>query len=308
MKSTICRKLIIIALFVLTANYQVISQQVSFVADWKPPEPRTKYWTIFAPKPFKGDNIFKDEADGWLADAIENVEVGYLSPIKDQEITEYISKIGKNLAIYSTKPKKEYEFIVLNKEEPNAMNIGGGRIYINIGMLRKVENEDELIGVLAHEISHDAFAHVAKTVTRQLFWMLGERKVKTAEEAETALRSLLKEYEKKTLAAIGENLLGFQRFDELEADRAAFYNAFKAGYSPRYLGIILKRLKNEDEKESGKPEFIEQIFNVLFGSHPPTSQRIDAISWESNFVKMPKKDEFFQNAAFKAMKAKLKTL
>jgi predicted Zn-dependent protease len=307
MKPIIYRKFVIVALFVLTANYQVISQQVKAETDWKPPEARIKSWTIFAPKPFTGDNIFKDDADGWLADAIENVEIDYLSPIKDQEIADYVSKIGKNLAIYSTNPKKEYKFIVLNDERVNAYTIGGGRIYINIGMLRKVENEDELIGVLAHEIGHDAFAHVAKTVTRQLFWMLGERKVKTAEDAETVLKNLLKEYEKKPLAAISEALFGFRKLNELEADRAAFYNSFKAGYNPRCYKRLMERVKKEEDSDDDV-EFIEKIFNLLFSSHPPTSQRITALKWESNFVKMPPNDDFYKNAAFDAMKTRLKNL
>jgi predicted Zn-dependent protease len=184
------------------------------------------------------------------------------------------------------------------------MNMGGGRIYINLGMLKVLESEDDLAGVLAHEIAHDAFGHAPKAVTRQLFWMKGTRKVKTSAEVESALKTLLSEYEKKPFAAFGENLLGFARFNELEADRAAFYNTYKAGYNPHALATVLKRMEREIKEEMGKDYRMYQFLTVLCGSHPPTGQRSMAFSWESNFVKMPPKDARHQSSAFDVMKAK----
>jgi predicted Zn-dependent protease len=73
-----------------------------------------------------------------------------------------------------------------------------------------------------------------------MFWMTGTRKVKTPAEVELALAKLLGEYEKKPTAAIGESLLGFARFAELEADRAAFYNAYQAGYNPYALATMTR--------------------------------------------------------------------
>ncbi len=140
-------------------------------------------------------------------------------------------------------------------------------------------------------------------VTRQLFWMTGTRKVKTSAEVESALAKLLAEYEKKPLAAIGESLLGFARFGELEADRAAFYNLYKAGYNPRALTTVLKRMEHETKEEMGKDYGWYQFIVLLFGSHPPTPQRSMAFSWESNFVKMPQGDARHHSAAFDAMKA-----
>ena len=78
--------------------------------------------------------------------------------------------------------------------------------------------EDELASVIAHEIGHDAFLHAPKTVTRQMFWMTHRRKVTSLEDTVNALRDLNTAYEKHTLAAIGENLLGWSRFNELEAE------------------------------------------------------------------------------------------
>lgn len=270
--------------------------------EWKPPVSRDKAKTPFAPKPIGGDNIFKGDAEKWLADAIVKIETGVLTPVNDNSINDYISQVGKNLALYSTAPKKDYTFVVLDDDEPNAMNVGGGRIYVNLGMLKTVESEDELAGILAHEIGHDAFQHAPKTVTRQLFWMKGTRKVSTPEEAEKVLNDLLEAYEKNSFAAFGENLLGFSRFDELEADRAAFYNLYKTGYNPNALRTFFKHFKEEEKKELGKDYDLQQFMIVLFGSHPPSAQRETAMAWESNFVKLPPKNEIYKNSAFDKMK------
>lgn len=274
---------------------------------WTPPTPR-KAKTPFAPKPLGGDNIFKGEAEKWLADAIVNLEAGYITPIEDKRVNDYISQLGKNLVAYSVAPTKQYEFVVISDSMPNAMTAGGGRIYITRGMLEAVNSEDELAGVLAHEIAHDAFAHAPQTVTRQLFCMTGTRKVLTSADVDTALARLRAEYEKNPLAAVGERLLGFARFQELEADRAAFYNVYKAGYNPRALNSILKRVEREIKEEMGGDYGWYQLLILLFGSHPPTPQRSMAQSWESNFVKMPPQDAQHQSAAFDEMKESIAKL
>ena len=58
------------------------------------------------------------------------------------------------------------------------------------------------------------------------------RKVRTAAETQTALGDLNNAYSNNDAAMIGERLLGSSRANELEADRAGFYNMFKAGYNP----------------------------------------------------------------------------
>jgi beta-barrel assembly-enhancing protease len=274
---------------------------------WTPPPSRNAK-TPFAPKPFAGDNIFKGEGELWLADAVEK-HSSLFEPIDEKAIVEYVTQVGNNLAAYSVAPKKQYRFIVTDEWRPDAMTAGGGRIYITQGMLLRLESEDELAALLAHEIAHDAFSHPAKTVTRQMFWLTGTRKVKTPVAVEAALLKLFSEYEKKPLANITETVLGFSRFDELEADRAAFYNTYKAGYNPHALTTILKRLAREDENDLGTSEYRkQQVLLLLFGTHPPTAQRSLALSWESNFVKMPARNSHFASNALTDMKSRITAL
>jgi predicted Zn-dependent protease len=287
----------------LAASRPVIAQSV-----WTPPLAR-KAKPPFAPKPHGGDNIFKGEGEIWLADAVEKLEGGTFTPIKDEAITEYVSQVGNYLVGHTAASTKQYTFIVTSDLMPDAMTAGGGRICISRGMLSLVESEDELAGVLAHELAHDAFGHAAKTVTRQLFWMTGTRKARTPGEVESALAKLLEEYGKNPIAAVGERLLGFARLDELEADRAGFYTIYKAGYNPSAMAGVLKRMAREEREETGTDRYQQDQFLLfLFGNHPPTVQRTFALSWESNFVKMPAKNSRFNSTAFDAMKLRIQSL
>lgn len=296
---------LIITTLILASLILAAPQVNTTSVDWTPPTPRLKVKTPFAPRPFGGSNIFKGDAERWLAVAAENLEAGSEEPINDAVIKEYVSKVGKNLAVYSSAPTKSYDFIVLDNDDADSYTAGGGIVYITLGMLRLVESEDELAGLLAHEIAHDAFNHAAKTVTRQLFWMTGVKKVNTPAEVESALSKLYKEYQRKPLAELAERLAGFSRFQELEADRAAFYTMYKAGYNPYALAIVLRRLEGKIKKELGKDYAGHQFLKLLFGSHPLTSQRTMALSWESNFVKMPPKESRYSSPAFNVMKARL---
>lgn len=287
----------------LTAILLIILSSTNFAQnEWKPPTPRDKAKTIFAPKPTAGNNIFKGEGEKWLTNAILKLD-GEESLLLDNEfINNYVSQIGKNLATYSTAPTVEYKFTVLSLSQPNAMSVGNGYVYITLGMLKMVENEDELVAVLAHEIGHDAFKHMPKTITRQLFWMKGKTKISSLEETENALQELLKKYEETPVATFGESILGFSRFDELEADKAAFYNLYKAGYNPIAVKNVFTRLKATEKDDLGKDYNMYQFLTLLMGTHPPNWQRETAISWESNFVKMPPKSEFYKNSSFDKMK------
>src|SRR2546423_10649273 len=209
-----------LAFALLSANGLVSRAQ----STWTPPTARLAK-TPLAPKPYKGNNIFQGEGEVWLADAIHELEGGCFTPMKDEAVTQYVSRVGAYVARHSVAPTKQYQFVVTTDSSPDAMTTGVGRIYISIGMLRLVENEDELAGILAHEIAHDAFGHIPKTVTRQLFWMTHSNRARSADEVRTALAKLLEKYHDQPIAELGETLLGFARFNELEADRAAFYNA-----------------------------------------------------------------------------------
>jgi len=283
--------------------FQIVAfSQTPTTQAWTPPTPRTAK-TPFAPKPVPEYNVFKGDADRWLADAIVKLESEVADPVHDKALDDYVTMVGVYVAKYSAANTRQYQFIVTNDQSADAMTPGGGRIYITLGMLELLENEDELAAILAHEIGHDAFHHAARTVSRQMFWLTGTKKIQSPKDAEAALAEL---NSKLTLpVGLGEQLLGFARFDELEADRAAFYNIYKAGYNPQALTTALNRLQQQSDQNG---EGGSKLFLLLFGNHPPTGQRTFALTWESNWAKMPPQNSFYASAAFDAMKRSVKEI
>src|SRR5688500_10600658 len=79
----------------------------------------------------------------------------------DGALERYIAMVGYSIAFESDRPEtfKGYTFGVLNKEEPNAFCAPSGFIFVTKGLLKQMTNEDELAGVLAHEIAHVGLRH-----------------------------------------------------------------------------------------------------------------------------------------------------
>ena len=76
--------------------------------------------------------------------------------------TERVRRIGKSLAKVSDRQDYEYHFYLLNSKEINAFTVPGGNVYFFKGLLDKLDSDDEVAAVLAHEIGHCAARHTIK--------------------------------------------------------------------------------------------------------------------------------------------------
>ncbi len=90
-------------------------------------------------------------------------EVRKIWPLaQDPALKEYVTRVGKRILRTMESQPFEYEFYLLNTPEINAFAVPGGKVFINSGLILLVENEDELAGVIAHEIGHVVARHIAK--------------------------------------------------------------------------------------------------------------------------------------------------
>ena len=78
------------------------------------------------------------------------------------DLTAYVSIVGRNLAKYSTRPDIAWTFAVIENDTPNAFSAPGGYVVVTTGLLRKMTNEAQLAGVLAHEVGHVVHKHSIK--------------------------------------------------------------------------------------------------------------------------------------------------
>jgi predicted Zn-dependent protease len=84
----------------------------------------------------------------------------------DATLQAYVAAVGQRLAEHSPRQDVAYRFQVVDSPEPNAFALPGGYVYITRGMLVLLNSEDELAGVIGHEIGHVAARHSVRQITR----------------------------------------------------------------------------------------------------------------------------------------------
>src|SRR3982751_741938 len=97
--------------------------------------------------------------------------------LHDDNVTSYVQEIGRRLvnAIPEDQrhPEFKYTFKVVNVKEINAFALPGGPMYVNRGMIEAAKTEGEVIGVLAHEMSHVALRHGTAQATKATKYEMG---------------------------------------------------------------------------------------------------------------------------------------
>ena len=195
--------------------------------------------------------------------------------IDDPMITDYVNKVGRKiLAAFPSQPFV-YHFYVIKEGSFNAFASPAGHIFINSGLFEALDSEEELAGILGHEISHVVCRHISQQIERS-------KKISLATSAGMLAGILLgaggagsagNALAVGSLAA-GESLsLSYSREDERQADEIGLRYLTKAGYSGEGLLTSLKKIKSQQWFGS------DQIPNYLM-THPAAEERMAYIdSW-----------------------------
>jgi len=167
--------------------------------------------------------------------------------------------MGKKLIPFTTRRDISYSFKVLEVDEPNAMAVMGGFVYINRGLLKMINgNPDELAFVLGHEMAHVSEKHMVKNLEKNLSGGLILQLVFGKSPELT-----------QQLIAVAWNLtqLGYSREEEFQADNRGVDYMIKAGFNPRGAVSLMEKMK-----KAGGGEGIEFLM-----SHPIMDKRIERI-------------------------------
>jgi predicted Zn-dependent protease len=210
--------------------------------------------------------------------------------IDDPIVTEYINRIGQNIALHSD-AKIPFTIKVLDSDDVNAFALPGGFFYVNKGLILAADNEAEIVGVMAHEIAHVAARH-------------GVEQASKATIANYAMIPLI--FMTGGLGAIAYNaaqigvplaFLKFSRGVEGEADKLGAQYTWSAGYDPNSLVSFFEKLEKKDKSKPG-------TLSKLFGTHPPTPDRIAKV--RELLGRFPDRDEYTMNTSeFNRVKARL---
>ncbi len=192
----------------------------------------------------------------------------------DPLLDSYLNDIVQRLVAQAHPRPFTYSIRVVNEGSVNAFTFGGGLLYVNAGLLARMENEAQLAMVLAHEIAHVTESHVTKGIEESYgIQLLGEIARVTATSTGATNRvpippSLLqKTYDYSMKAAVS----GHGRANESEADVVGMEYMVKAGYDPREAPKTFEQLL----KEYGDQTTLQNFF---YGDHPTNKSRIEKLT------------------------------
>jgi len=182
----------------------------------------------------------------------------------------YLGELGARLVATVNDPRWKFTFQIVDQPEPNAFAIPGGGIYVSRGLLALVNREDELAGVLGHEMAHVTQRHSARQQRKGflpgLLSLPGNVVGNVVGEDLGALINA-------PVDTVGGAWLShYSRGQETEADRIGIRTAAQAGYQPLALADILLRLEQDVASQTGQ----ERRFSI-FDSHPMTETRMKDI-------------------------------
>jgi predicted Zn-dependent protease len=181
------------------------------------------------------------------------------------ELTRMVEAVGQRLAATSARPKLPWHFTILDTPMVNAMALPGGYIYITRGMLERINSEDEVAGVLGHEIAHVTARHAAQQISRAQVAQLG-----MVIGAVVAGPEAAQQYGQ--LAELGLGLL-FQRYSraqESQADLIGTEYTAAARFNPVGAERMLLTLQRLDKNPSSG-------IDRYFMSHPDPARRVQDV-------------------------------
>ena len=201
-------------------------------------------------------------------------------------VTQYVQQLGRRLvAVIPAGKSWPYQFHVIQQKDINAFALPGGPIFINVGTITAADNEAELAGVMAHEMSHVYMQHSIKgmekeQMTQGVAGLLGGILGSIIGGAGGALANLGAQQVGGLLS------LRYSRKDEAQADAVGAIIMYKAGYDPRALPQFFQKL--EQSGGPGGPQFLSD--------HPNPGNRVEAVDKE--IANWPHKNLQENNPAF----------
>ena len=191
--------------------------------------------------------------------------------VEDPQVTEYINEIGHRIAAQANVDgSHEFSFFVVDNPVINAFALPGGFIGVHTGLLEATRNEDELAGVLAHEVAHVTQRHIARSIhasQRQSILstaiMLGAILAGAAGVGGDAMQGAIAVAQ----GSAAQSQINFTRQNEYEADRVGISALAAAGFNPQGMGSFFEVMsRGMTPHEYRMPEFLR--------THPVSSARI----------------------------------
>jgi len=220
-----------------------------------------------APRAVFGLTVKEEEK---MARSFLSVIYKHYEVIEDPAIVNYVNKVGNRIVAHLKEPLFQYRFFVIKTPTYNAFAIPAGYIFINSGLLMAMDNEEQLAGILGHEIAHVNARHISQKIERskKIGWagmagMAAGVLMGLAGAGGGASQAMIK----GSQAAAQTAELSYSRENEMQADQLGLIYLNDAGYSGEGLLKILKTMRAKQWYDSN------QVPTYLM-THPAIDERI----------------------------------
>jgi WD40 repeat protein len=214
--------------------------------------------------PFAG-NLFTPEQEMILGDAVAAHLESNFAVIDDVEVTGYLRQIGQRLIAQMPPTKLQFQFFVVDINDMNAFTLPGGRIYVTRKMIAFAKNEDELAGVVAHELGHIVARHNSNDMSVMFRELLGVTALTDRKDIFEKYSLFIDSRNKKLKSS--DKLGSREDRDQYAADLVGLYLMAGAGYDAQAQAGFWDRY-HETKGKTGS------FFSSLFGSTKPEQKRL----------------------------------
>jgi predicted Zn-dependent protease len=179
---------------------------------------------------------------------------------KDPELNARIKQVGRRIAEASPHPEWDWQFTLIEDDEPNAFALPGGKVGVNTGLFKVARNDAQLATVLGHEVAHAIARHGAERMSQSMLaqGLSAAVGIGTGNSAYAQLAA-----QAATLGII----LPYSRTQEAEADHIGLFYMAEAGYDPREAVKLWQNF--ESLGGASPPEFLS--------THPSSGTRIESL-------------------------------
>ncbi len=244
----------------------------------------------------KGINLYSLEREISLGKGLAQEVERSSKLIDDPVVTEYVNRVGQNL-VRNSDARVPFTIKVIDSDEVNAFALPGGFFYVNSGLILRAQEESELAGVMAHEISHVTARHGTKNATKGELMQLATIPLILLGPGGWAGYGL---YQGLNLA-IPVTYLKFSRDAEREADFLGLQYMYKAGYDPNSYVTFFERIQADEKRRPG-------TIPKVFSTHPPTPERIENTQKEIARILPAKQEYIVTTSEFDTVKARLRNI
>jgi predicted Zn-dependent protease len=244
----------------------------------------------------KGLNLYSLEREIGLGKQLAQEVERSSKLIDDPVVTEYVNRVGQNL-VRNSDARVPFTIKVIDSDEVNAFALPGGFFYVNSGLILRAQEESELAGVMAHEISHVTARHGTKNATKGELMQLATIPLMLLGPGGWAGYGI---YQGLNLA-IPITFLKFSRDAEREADFLGLQYMYKSGYDPNSYVTFFERIQADEKRRPG-------TIPKVFSTHPPTPERIEAAQKEIARILPARQEYIVTTSEFDSVKSRLRNI